>query len=176
MVIRVTSSLTFSGQVEVVSCSYIASMLQRWPESLFQTPTLLLFQNFWMRVRIWQFFKFDNPTPVQTPARIIDPTVAYPCFYLRNDHTDSCYCRIWKVTPVPVFPKFLTTDPGPKEKCRILPESTPVLRIRSHIWYAALLVLLNGMCCLMSLFHGWPTFFRLGSTKKFLDNSRSTSQ
>jgi len=39
------------------------------------------------------FFKFENPTPVQTPAIIIDPTVIYPCFYLRNDHTDCCYCR-----------------------------------------------------------------------------------
>ena len=42
---------------------------------------------------IRKFFKFENPTPVQTPATIIDPTVIYPCFYLRNDHTDSCYCR-----------------------------------------------------------------------------------
>jgi len=39
------------------------------------------------------FFKFENPTPVQTPATVIDPSVIYPCFYLRNDHTDSCYCR-----------------------------------------------------------------------------------
>ena len=90
------------------------SFLQRWPESIFRTPTPLLFQNFWIRVRIWQFFKFENPTPVHTPAAIINPTLIYPCFYLRNDHTD--YCRHWKVTP----------DPGPKEKLRILPESTPV--------------------------------------------------
>jgi len=33
----------------------------------------------------------------------------------------------------PVFPKFSTPDPGPKGKFRILPESTPVLRIRSHL-------------------------------------------
>ena len=74
---------------------------QRWPESLFQTLTPLLLQYFWIRVRIpvWQFFKFENPTPVQTPATI-DPTVIFPCFYLRNDHTDSCFCRNWKVTPV----------------------------------------------------------------------------
>jgi len=146
MVVRVTSSLTFSDQVEVVSCSYITSMLQRWPESLFQTPTPLLFQNFWIRIR--QFFKFENPTPVQTPARIINPTVTYPCFYSRNDHTDSCYCRNRKVTPDPVFPTFLSLgpDPGPKEKRRILPESTPALLIRSHRWYAALFVLLNGIC------------------------------
>jgi len=52
-----------------------------------------------------------------------------PMFDLKNDHTHSCYCRNWKVTPDPgpFFPKFLTTgpDPGPKEKRRILPESTP---------------------------------------------------
>jgi len=46
---------------------------QRWPESLFQTPTPLLFQNFGIRVQ--QFFKFENPTPVQTPATIINPAL-----------------------------------------------------------------------------------------------------
>jgi len=66
----------------------------------------VVFQNFWIRVR--QFFKFENPTPVQTPATIIDPTVFYPYFYYINDQKDSCYCRHWKVTldPGPVFPKF----------------------------------------------------------------------
>jgi len=34
-------------------------------------------------------FQIWNPTPVQTPATIINPTLSYPCFYLRNDHTDS---------------------------------------------------------------------------------------
>ena len=61
-----------------------------------------------------------------------------PMFLLRKDHTDSCHCRNWKVTPGPgpVFPKFLTPcpEPGPKEKCRILPESTPALQIRYHLW------------------------------------------
>ena len=86
---------------------------QRWPESFFHTPTPLLFQNFWILVR--KFFKFVNPTPVQTPVAIIDPTVYYPCFYLKNGNTDSYYCRNWKVTPDtgPVFPKLLT--PGPKK-------------------------------------------------------------
>ena len=108
---------------------------QRWPESLFLTPTPLLFQNFSIRVHIRQFFKFENPTPVQTPSTIIDPTVIYPCFYLINDHTDSWYCRNWKVTPNPgpVFHKFLTPGPGPKEKRKILPESTPALSIRCHL-------------------------------------------
>jgi len=100
---------------------------QRWPESLFQTPTPLLFQNIWIRVR--EYFKFGNPTPVQIPATIIDPPVIYPCFYLRNDHTDSCYCRNGKVTPDPgpVFHKCLTPDPGPKEKRRILRDPVPSL-------------------------------------------------
>jgi len=29
----------------------------------------------------------------------------------------------------------LGLDPGRKEKCRILPESTPALRFRYHLWY-----------------------------------------
>ena len=36
------------------------------------------------------------------------------------------------LNPGPVFHKFLT--PGPKEKCRILSESTPALRIRDYLW------------------------------------------
>jgi len=47
------------------------------------------------------------------------------------------YCRNWKVAPDPgpVFHKFLTSgpDPDPKEKRRILPESTPALRIHDHL-------------------------------------------
>jgi len=62
----------------------------------FQTPTPLLFQNFWIWVRL--FFKFENPTLVQTPATTIDPNVIYPCFYQKNDRTDSCYCWNGKVT------------------------------------------------------------------------------
>ena len=77
---------------------------QRRPESLFQTPTPLLFQNFW--IRVWLFFKFENPTPDQNPVTIIDPIVIYSSICLRNDHTDSCYCRNWKVTPGPVFLNF----------------------------------------------------------------------
>jgi len=69
------------------------------------------------------FFKFENPTPVQTSATIVDPTLIYPCFYLRNDRTDSGYCRNGKVTPNPgpVFHKFLTPGLGAKknaEFCR----------------------------------------------------------
>jgi len=44
-------------------------------------------------------FKFEDPTPVQIPAAITDLTVIYPCFYLGNNHTDSCFCRNWKMTP-----------------------------------------------------------------------------
>jgi len=56
-------------------------------------------------------------------------------FYLRNDHTDSSYCRNRKATPDPglVCHKFLTPGPDPKEKRRILPESTPALRIRCQV-------------------------------------------
>ena len=104
-------------------------------------------RNFaWHRRRIWawQFFKFGNPTLVQTPATIINPTLIYPCFYLRNDHTDPCFCLNWKGTPgpCPVFPKVLSPGPdsGPKEKRRILPESTPVFRIRYHIWSGLLYI------------------------------------
>jgi len=108
--------------------------------TFFQTPTPLLFENFWIRIRIRLFFKFENPTPVQTPVTIIDPTVIYPCFYLRNDRKDYCCCRNGKVTPVPgpVFHKFLTPgpDPSPKEKRRIPLESTPLIQIRSHLWLA----------------------------------------
>jgi len=77
---------------------------QRWPESLFQTPTPLLFQNFWIRIRVRKVYKFENPTPFQIRANI-DPTEIYPCFYSRNDHADACYCRNWKLTPDlgPVF-------------------------------------------------------------------------
>ena len=79
-------------------------------------------------------FKFEDPTPVQIPAAITDLTVIYPCFYLGNNHTDSCFCRNWKMTPDrgPVIHNFLTPDPdpGPKQKHRILPDSTSALRIR----------------------------------------------
>jgi len=67
-----------------------------------------------------KIFEFENPTSVQIPA-IIDPTEIYQCFYLRNDHTDSCYCRNWKVTPYPglFFHKFFTPDPKKNvESCR----------------------------------------------------------
>jgi len=63
---------------------------QGWPESLCPTPTPLLFQNFWIRIRVRKFFKFENPTPVNIPATI-DQIKIYPCFYWRNDHADSCY-------------------------------------------------------------------------------------
>jgi len=71
-----------------------------------------------------------------TPATVIDPTLIYPCVYLRNDHTDSWHCPNWKVTPVPhpVFHKFFTLDPGLREKRRVLPESTPELWIQCHLW------------------------------------------
>ena len=99
----------------------------------FSDRTPLLFQNFGIRIR--QFFKFENPTLVQTPATTINPTSIFPCFYLRNDHTDSCSCRNWKVTldPSTFFPKFLTPGPDPVRRKNAesyrsrlrLPESGP---------------------------------------------------
>jgi len=67
-------------------------------------------------------FQIWESDPVQNPATI-DPTKMYPWFILRNDHTDSCYCRNWKVTPDlgPVFHKIFTPDPVRKknaESCR----------------------------------------------------------
>jgi len=71
--------------------------------------------------------KFLNPGPViiqiwesdscSDSATIIDPTVIYPCFYLRNCNADSCYYRNGKVTPDPgpVFHKFMTPDPVSSE-------------------------------------------------------------
>jgi len=52
-----------------------------------------------------KFYKFENPTPAETPATINEPTVIYPCVYLRNDHTDSCYRKVTPV-PGPVFTNF----------------------------------------------------------------------
>ena len=57
---------------------------QRWSESNFQTPTPLLFQILWIQIRSRIFFKFDNLTPVQTPATI-DETDIQQYFYLTND-------------------------------------------------------------------------------------------
>jgi len=96
----------------------------------------LLFQNFWIRVR--KFFKIENQNFVQTPATIIDLTVIFPCFYLRNDHIDSCYGRNKKVTPGPrpFFPKILTSEPDPKEKRTILPELSLALWIQYRFWWA----------------------------------------
>jgi len=128
---------------------YLLQVLQTWysrkwlhnvigsrgGRKLFQTPIPLLLQKFKLqiRVRIWKFFKFENPNLVQTPATI-DPTKIYPCFYLRNSHSESCYCRKWKVTPDPgpVLHTLLTPDRDPKEKRRILPESTRAVCIQSH--------------------------------------------
>jgi len=62
---------------------------------------------------IFQIWESDT---CSTPAIIIDPTEIYPCFYLRNDHADSSYCRNWKVTPGPFFHKILTPCPDPVRK------------------------------------------------------------
>ena len=111
---------------------WLRGLRQRWPESLFQTP--LLFRNFGIQVR--QFFKFENPTPVQTPVTIINPTLIYPCFYLTNDHTDSVTAEIekWFRIRVRFFPNFwlrIRVRKKNAESCRSR------LQIRSHLWSAA---------------------------------------
>ena len=42
----------------------------------------------------------------------------------------------WKSDSGSGFSQILTPDPGPKEKCRILPQSSPAIRIRSHLWWS----------------------------------------
>ena len=98
-------------------------------EVTFSELISFLFQNFW--IRVWQFFKFEKTTPIQTPATN-EVAENYQWFYFRNDHADTCNWRNWKVTPGPDFHMFLT--PSQKEKRRILPESTPSLWIRGHLW------------------------------------------
>jgi len=103
------------------------SQNQRWPESLFKTPTPSLTKIFesgsgsgnFSNLRIRPLFRLQLT---------IDPTEICQYFCIRNDHADSCYCRNWNVKPDPgpLFYKVLT--PGPKENRRILPESTPSLR------------------------------------------------
>ena len=66
----------------------LCGLRQRWPESLIQVPIPFLFQNFWIRIQVRKFFKFENPTLVQTPATI-DANEILVCFYLRNDNADS---------------------------------------------------------------------------------------
>jgi len=51
-------------------------------------------RNFaWHQVR--NSFKFENATPLQTPANI-EPIDIYPCFYLRNHHAVSATTEIEK--------------------------------------------------------------------------------
>jgi len=147
-------------------CSWSEQWHQRWPKSLFQTPTPLLFPDFEMRaqIRVLQFFKFENPTPVQTAATIINPTLIHPYFYLRTDNTDSCYCRNWKMSPGPVFPKFLnpSPDPGPKEKRRILLESTSVIRFGptfgGHQWWPeSIFLTMTSLLHLEALLVSWAS-------------------
>jgi len=42
-------------ELKTTLIQYFRPFNQRWPESLFQTPTPLLFQNFWIRVRVLLF-------------------------------------------------------------------------------------------------------------------------
>jgi len=81
-----------------------------------------------------EFFKFENPTPVQTPATI-DPTrhllmLLWPSRLpkLKSDFGSGSG-----------FHNFLTPEPGSKEKRSLLTESTLELRICGHLWYTCTL-------------------------------------
>ena len=68
------------------------SQNQRWPESLFKTPTPSLTKIFesgsgsgnFSNLRIRPLFRLQLT---------IDPTEICQYFCIRNDHADSCYCR-----------------------------------------------------------------------------------
>jgi len=115
---------------------------KRWPESLFQTPTSLLFKNFWIRVRIRirirLFFKFYESDSYSDSG---------------NNHRSNRNLLMFLLKKWPhrllLLPKLKSdsgsgfdfsqifdspTRSGPKEKRRILPESTPELLIRCHLW------------------------------------------
>ena len=83
----------------------------------------------WFRIRFLKNFLFQ--IRVRKKRRILlesTPTLQirrHFCFLLKI--SPRCNCRNWKLTsdPGPVFHQFLTPDPVPNEKRRILPESTP---------------------------------------------------
>jgi len=111
--VKVLSNLkdyTKQSVLKVVNNSLIQAYLtqsscQRLPGPIFQTPTPLLFQNFWTRiwVQVQQFFKFGNRTPVQTLVTTINATQIYLCFYLKK----------WPHR-LPLIPTLkLTPGPGP---------------------------------------------------------------
>ena len=78
----------------MVTLALQAFAIQRWLNSHFQMPPPLQCQV-WIRIRVRIFFKFVNPTPLQTVATI-DATEIQQCCWLGDgideDHTDSCYC------------------------------------------------------------------------------------
>jgi len=108
--LTILPDIQLANRIVIISDIWSSVLNDRWPESHFQTRTPLMFQNFWIpdRIPVRQIFKFENPTPIYTPATIIDLTLIYPCFYSINDHRDSCCCRNWKVTRIRVrfFPNF----------------------------------------------------------------------
>jgi len=102
---------------------------QRLLESHFQAQTPLLFPKFWIRirVRVGNFFKFENPSLVQTPV-IIDATDIQQCVYLKK-------WRLQRPHRLLLLPKMSSdSGSGSENKRRILMESTPALRIRGHLY------------------------------------------
>jgi len=96
-----------------------------------------LFQNFWILVRAGNFFKFENQTPVQTPATI-DSTGNLSIFLLKKWPHKLLLLPKLKSDFGSGLSKILTPawDPGPKEKRRILPQSTLAHRIHGHLCHA----------------------------------------
>jgi len=65
---------------------------QGWPESHRQTPTRSCSQIFGSGSK--KFFKFENPTPLETPATIDITEISvmvYVGIYMYKRHADSCY-------------------------------------------------------------------------------------
>jgi len=105
---------------------------QRWLESHYPSP--LMFQKLWIRVR--NFSKFENPTPVQTPVTIDAANFQQRLWLSKDickDHTDSCYCRKWSGSGSGFFTNFRLRIQVRKKR-RILPEPALALRICGHLW------------------------------------------
>ena len=100
----------------------ITAWPQRWPESLFQSPTPLLFKIFesasgssnFTNLRIRLLFRLRLQSSINRHL---------PMFLLQKLPHRLLLLPKSKVTPDPVLPEILT--PGPKQKRRSLPESTP---------------------------------------------------
>ena len=105
-------------------------MKQRWPESFFLIP--LVFQNVSLDLESSHIWQSDS--------------CSYSGYHRSNQNLPMFLLNKWQRKPLllpklksnsgSVFSQILTPDP--KEKRRILPESTPIIRIRSHLRFEQL--------------------------------------